>query len=300
MPRADRSAPTALLAVWVALLPATAPAQQAGEWRPAVQEVERLLAGGPWGPADEVVAAEVEGERAGCSPAPPRACGALSLYYSRTSTGLVEEPARAATLYLFACRDSYAWACYLLGEQASHDATPEGADARRAADLYEHACALGESRACMRLGEMFESGAGIAALPERAERLYESECEASRTAGCRGLARVLIDRGHVGERDGWERIQWALDRACSGGSGESCHRLAELIEGENGVDNEVARYFGRACDRNYAPGCYRYAGLLEAGEGVSRPDASFARKLYQQACQGGVEAACERVGSPDR
>lgn len=298
MRRKPPLAPLLLLAACTTLSQAEAGAEQEAVWEPVVQELEPLLGGASWGEPDEALAAKIDAERRACGERPPRECGSLSLYYSRTSSGLSGEPARAATLYMPACLDGYAWACYLLGELMLREGD-RAADAERAAGLHEHACALGESRACLRLGELLEKGGGAAAQPERAQRLYESECEQSRTAGCRALARLLLERRAVDEEAGtWETIRWALDRACSGGNGESCHRLGELLEAASGSDKEVARYFGRACDRNHFPGCLRYARLLEVGKGVSRADPDFARRLYRQACRGGVQEACE-AAPPD-
>jgi len=44
----------------------------------------------------------------------------------------------------------------------------------------------------------------------------------------------------------------------------------------------------------------RFAESLEIGRGVGSPDPEFARKLYRKACDGGLEAACERVGPTGR
>jgi uncharacterized protein len=270
----------------------------ADDWLDAhsTASLESLLEEGPWSNDDAELLHEIAAWRQLCDAAESAVCGALSLSYSRRAARVALEPQRAAILYREACRDGYAWACYELAELAR---LGEGVsrDTAAAAALLEHACVAGESRACLRLGQMLERGDGIPGDPARAEGLYDGECAASRTAGCWRLGLFLAERQVEGDTEGAARLREAFRKGCTGGNGESCHRLAELLE-MDGETREAARYFGRACERNHLPGCFRWAGYLEAGVGVSEPDAMFVEKLYRKACRGGVAEACERATRP--
>jgi hypothetical protein len=290
----------AVLAASVGLRPASALPftvnSAEGTGREPAETVDSLLAGGPWQWGSADLLREIDGWRKACDAAPVADCGGLALSYSRRAALLEGDPQRAAVLYREACRDGYLWACYQLADLAR---SGQGMlpDAEAAARLLEHACVGGESRACLRWGQMLERGEGIPADPARAESLFEAECAASRTAGCWRLGLFLAERRVDGDAEGAVRLREAFRRGCTGGSGDSCRRLAELLE-TDGEMREAARYFGRACERNDFAGCFRWAEYLESGAGGSEPDPEFAQKLYRKACGGGVEAACDRVARP--
>lgn len=283
----------------VLALAGTLPALRAGDGEvdgESSVSLESLLARGPWSCGDDQLLREISGWRQLCDSAEPAGCGGLSLSYSRRAAQVARQPQRAATLYREACRDSYAWACYELAELARRgECMPR--DPAAAAALLKHACGAGESRACLRLGQMLETGDGIAADPARAESLYDEECAASRTAGCWRLGLLLAERQVEGDAEAAARLRGAFRRGCTGGNGESCYRLAELLE-TGGERRQAAQYFGRACERNDFSGCFRWAGYLESGVGASEPDTVFVQKLYRKACAGGIEAACARVAPP--
>jgi TPR repeat protein len=258
--------------------------------------LESLLEEGPWSNDDAELLHEIVAWRQLCDSRERSGCGGLALSYSRRAAQLTREPQWAVTLYREACRDGYPWACYELAELARlGEGMPR--DAAAAAALLNRTCVAGESRACLRLGQMLESGDGVAADSARAESLYEQECAASRTAGCWRLGLFLAERQGDGDAEGAARLREAFRKGCTGGNGESCHRLADLLEAA-GETREAVSYFGRACDRNDFPGCFRWAESLEAGVGVAEPDEVFAQKLYRKACRGGVAEACERAAHP--
>jgi TPR repeat protein len=235
----------------------------------------------------------IEAERSRCGAVAPRSCASLSLYYSRTAARLEKSPEHAATLDRLACGDGYLWGCFALAE-LTREGRGVPRDAVAAARLHEVACASGESRSCLRLGQMAETGEGIPRDPGRARSLYESECAAGRSAACWRLGLLLTELALESGEPGAISASEAFRRACGGGIGESCFRLALLLESEGAPEATVTRYFGQACDRDHPPGCLRFAdALLARGDDAS--DRAFARRLLERACRQGLDEACTRL-----
>lgn len=281
--------PTALTCLILLALAAPAPGEEAGPGDTAA------LGNGFWGPLDPEVLQQVESVRLRCEPADLRRCGSLSLFYSRTSAQLEEEPSRQRSLYRLACGDGFAAACLQLAELALEEGSP-ARDPAIAARLLERSCTGGESRGCLGLAEMLESGRGVGPDPQRAAEIYERECRASRPVGCWRLALLLLERDRAGRIGVDSAVFDYLRRACTAGIGDACYKLAELLSDE-GRDSELTTcYFGQACDRHHGDGCLRFADRIAVGEGVA-PDPQFADSIYHDLCDQGRSEACLRTAS---
>jgi TPR repeat protein len=89
-----------------------------------------------------------------------------------------------------------------------------------------------------------------------------------------------------------------LEKACNGGSGESCSDLGESYYYAHGVDEDFAKaieFYTKACDGGYAIGCRHQGSSTEDGKGVKK-DAKVAAMLYQRACDGGDAFGCNNLG----
>ena len=257
---------------------------------PAGEALPSEMGNAVWGPLDATLAGEAVTVRDTCKEPNLRECGALALHYSRATARLEDQPEKAATLYRMACADGYPWACYLLGELARRQ---PGQRPEAALTLLRTACDDDERRACLSLGEMLETGDGVPADPARARAIYETECAASRAAGCWRLARLLEEDDAVSER---ERIEESYLRACTGGMGESCFHLAEFLQTGGEASERVTYYFAQACDRRHLRGCLRYADRLDTGTGVEQ-DPSLAASLFHKTCGAQLAEGCLRLAA---
>ena len=81
-------------------------------------------------------------------------------------------------------------------------------------------------------------------------------------------------------------------QACRGGVAVSCHEGGVLLVETQANSAAAAVEYQHGCDGGYYPSCAFLADLYAAGEGVER-DEERAAQLYEQACAGGFEDACE-------
>ncbi len=90
-----------------------------------------------------------------------------------------------------------------------------------------------------------------------------------------------------------------LDKACSGGSAESCKDLGNLYHDGNGVGKDTSRAAGlytKACNAGYALGCTNLGVMYHNGDGVNQDD-TRAAALYSKACNADDALGCSNLGS---
>ena len=97
----------------------------------------------------------------------------------------------------------------------------------------------------------------------------------------------------------YDRGNFALfvQKACDGGSMESCYKLGQIHVRGDGVARDPAKaatLFEKVCAAADMRGCLDLGLLYDRGDGVAK-DAERARALLQQACSGGEPYACEAL-----
>jgi TPR repeat protein len=150
--------------------------------------------------------------------------------------------------------------------------THPGAAQLQTPAALEQACVAGDAAACTRLGESYEFAMGP------------------------------FNRG----RDPDQKAAVPFyERACNGGHGQGCWRLAAIYEKGPAALRDFAKagdFYGKACDAAYAQGCGDLAGMYEKGTGVAvdpeRTKTLHARavSLVVAACDRGDAEGCLRLG----
>jgi len=159
--------------------------------------------------------------------------------------------------------------------------------------------------------------------PQAAEaRTMRTACEGGDAAACNELGYRVRQGRHV--LADWRSAAALFGRACEGGEGEGCVRLAELhvhpSAGSRGVvpdSGAAVDLFERGCDLGAPVGCTELASLILAAQpsdssaaaladsalawlaeamGGALPDASDAAGLYERACDAGELVGCTRLG----
>jgi serine/threonine-protein kinase len=90
-----------------------------------------------------------------------------------------------------------------------------------------------------------------------------------------------------------------LDRACDGGSWESCKDLGNMYRYGDGValdNSRAAALYTKACDAGNGRSCANLGYLYANGSGVAKDDARAAQ-LYATACNGGDAMGCSNLGN---
>jgi TPR repeat protein len=82
-----------------------------------------------------------------------------------------------------------------------------------------------------------------------------------------------------------------------GVTAEQAAELAQRGRAALRTDNfrDGAMYLEQACNGGDLGACGLFADLLDRGRGVPE-DAARARELFEQACAGGLQSACDRLG----
>jgi hypothetical protein len=90
-----------------------------------------------------------------------------------------------------------------------------------------------------------------------------------------------------------------LDKACTGGSGESCRDLGNMYRDGTGVGKDglhAASLFSRACDIAPPMGCVNLGVMYHNGDGVAQNDVR-AGDLYSKACDARDGIGCANLGN---
>ncbi|HSA33451.1 MAG TPA: hypothetical protein P5077_06975 [bacterium] len=96
---------------------------------------------------------------------------------------------------------------------------------------------------------------------------------------------------HYAERDRPAVATALYLTACRGGIGTACEKVATMTAGKDDKTTVEANW--NACAWGVAHSCLTLGGFVETGKGIERSLALTA-KLYEKACSGGLQDACER------
>jgi hypothetical protein len=143
-----------------------------------------------------------------------------------------------------------------------------------------------------------EQPASAVAAQQSSACIGEADCEKQCTDGtsrsCADLANKLEKKGGTSER-----TNELYKKACFGGDGEGCYKLADAYQyGRGGVEKDVARMielYGQACNCRNAGGCNDLGYHVERGEGTPK-DEKRAAELYQKSCELGSALGCKNSG----
>jgi hypothetical protein len=90
-----------------------------------------------------------------------------------------------------------------------------------------------------------------------------------------------------------------LDKACAGGSWESCTDLGLMFDQGRGVAKDYSHaisLYSKACDASYGTGCNNLGVMYEDGRGLAKDD-SQALALFSKGCSGGDADSCGNLGA---
>ena len=129
-------------------------------------------------------------------------------------------------------------------------------------------------------------------------RRYSAACESGTASACASLGDFFSD-GRVVPVD-LVRAAPLLDRACTLGSGEACHRFATLLRESStqmGADfvgrrQRAVELDQRGCGLRDGESCFALAEMYLQGGAASR---SRATSLFEDGCRFGVAEACHRL-----
>lgn len=206
-----------------------------------------------------------------------------------------------------ACQGGNADSCVQLGRRM---------EAEKAQDLFKTACDAGSGLGCHELADVYRAGWRFPGSLKKALELDEKACELGSTAGCVAAGQAYLFGSGVDpdESRGFEY----LNPTCTDASGGGCIMLAKMYEDGIGVApsaEKAANYhalaekhaeaivadspssaflvFVDACSQGNELGCFDAAWFLAEGVEVQR-NISTSRELFEQACSGGLQAACDR------
>jgi hypothetical protein len=166
-------------------------------------------------------------------------------------------------------------------------------------------CDAGDQQWCLDLAA-YERKAAVE-LIERGEtadipsivRLYSTACESNIASACASLADFYLDDKVV--RSNLVKAAPLLDKACTLGDGNACHRFATLLRESStqedadfaGRRQRAAALDQRGCEFRSGESCFLLADLtLQGGAASSRARAEV---LFEESCQLGVAEACYRL-----
>ena len=111
--------------------------------------------------------------------------------------------------------------------------------------------------------------------------------------GCKSLGDIY-ENGRGGQEIDDKKSMQLYQKACSGGVGAACWKLAGYYDEGRGVERNLAeafKFYQTACGYEDADGCFAQADMYEKGDGVKK-DVAKAYELYGLACDYGSMSAC--------
>ena len=241
----------------------------------------------------------------GCEQDDGAACSAASDMLAK-GEGAPADNARAIPLSFRACDLGYWQACRNLGVSLVRAEDPEIAARGRA--LLARACEGGHASGCGALGLSLLQGYGGAIDRVAAMQAMGRSCELGFAPGCTRYGASLF----AGEAADPVRARNLVKWACDAGDAQGCGYLGvALREGIGGPTDGAAanRHLERACDAGFVAFCSDLAAALAKGTGGIEVDIPRAVALFETACKGGWQKACEnaeiltkstRKASPDQ
>ena len=169
-------------------------------------------------------------------------------------------------------------------------------DPARAFSLFQRACDGGLLLGCTHLGLMYGNGVSVTRDSDSAVFLYERACDGGEMLGCANLG-VSYERGEGIAEDPTRAVSF-YEQACGGGDMLGCTNLGSMYRTGRGVTEDLGAavsLYWRACETGMMLSCINLAVSYERGEGVAQ-DVATAVNLYLRACESGLTLACDRIG----
>jgi hypothetical protein len=232
------------------------------------------------------------------------ACTDLGVAY-REGDGVSKDESRANELYLKACDAGEVEACSNLG--VIYDkALGVRQDSARAVDFFQKACGHDSGRGCQLLGEAYQAGKGVPQSDEQAVSFFRKACDNDSAKGCGDLGTAYSTGKGIGKDD--VQAGALFRKACDGGDSDVCDKAASAKSADSksaSSDDFFQKFFGvnasatpstqrTECDAGSFSSCYSLGLDYDLGLGVDN-DPKLAAKYYQQACDGGIETACDAL-----
>jgi TPR repeat protein len=178
---------------------------------------------------------------------------------------------KAKQLFGSLCEKNVGGACTNLG--AIHE---DRGDLKEAVVSYEKACEMGDAAACGNVAFMYRRGKGVSQDKEKAFSLNAKACEKREPRGCNNLG-DMYETGDGVKKD-IAKAQGLYEQVCA----KPWDATATACCGQHSATDAVQRH---------AFGCYSLALLLQR---ESRGNSAKIAALFKQACEAGVEKACNR------
>lgn len=178
-----------------------------------------------------------------------------------------------------------------------------GAPAKDAATPLPASCPAGMSMSGGRCTADLD-GAFLCAADDEAQ--CKAQCEKGSPGSCYNLALILekkpsemTSKAEIGEIEAYHRKRYEtykplLQRACDGGVGEGCDRLAFVQMALKAPDKDVEDAWQRACNLGLGHSCRLFAGRFLYDE--KRRDVPRGRALLERSCKLGVAYGCVQLG----
>jgi uncharacterized protein len=218
-----------------------------------------------------------------------------------------KEYARAVGYYARGCDGGGLTACNNLGVLLSEGRDGVPRDDPRAVQYFDRACAKDEPMACGNLGNMYYRGDGVAKDAKRAYALYDRSCKAGSDRSCGRLGLAYVEGAGGFARDPARGLE-LMRRACDKDVADTCAQLAELYEAGVGVPKDIGaakQLYQKACRGGFGKACVKLAespalgGADEAARwlatGCKAPDRNSCFKLGELLEKGGPGAVDKAV-----
>jgi len=164
-------------------------------------------------------------------------------------------------------------------------------------------CWFNQWSACNFVGYMYDEGRhGVPENNVTAQRYYQKACDGQYYTACYNLGRLYED-GEVEpslvDLNNEDRSFWRLyHKACKGGDGAGCARLAHYYSSEErGKIRNVSAandYYRSACSLGHFSSCVSVGDNHLDGNGTER-DVGLARENYATACRGDDQIGCQKL-----
>jgi len=231
-------------------------------------------------------------------------CNGLARLYGNVDAELSD--ARVMDALREACDGGEPEACIRIGDRAPRS---------RAVGYYERACEADNGNGCHKLADEIRRGWMIEDNVVQAAELDEKACELGSAKGCLSAGQAFLFGSGV-EKDEGKGLGY-LEKACNDKQREGCRVMGLMYEKGIGVtpnSEQAKKYydlagpaadivadspssafvvFVDACNRGNYLGCFDAAWFLAEGVEVER-NITTSRELFEKACDGGIQDACER------
>jgi len=215
-----------------------------------------------------------------------------------TEGDVPHDEARAATLLTDSCRLGYLNGCFELGRMYFRGRGVTK-DARKAVELFMKVCDDSSILpvACSEAGYVYQNEAALKDAA-KAVQLYKRACDGGSGAGCNNLGMAYVTANGVAKDEA--KAADFLARSCELKFVTGCVNVAELALDHRGGpraaldDTAITRTFTAACDAGVMVGCNDLAYMYRSGR-AGKKDAQKARELFDKACRGGFQVACENA-----